>query len=85
LPTSPTWDLASFYECWWIGPGNRPGHPVLVSADTFTVGPSGAAAVQMWTAADPDDFPTMQITAGTPASIGQPGQVILSGTASDSD
>ena len=72
-----------FYECWWVGPGNRPGHPVLVTAGTFTVGPSGTATVQMWTAADPDTFQTMQITAGTPASTGQQGQIILTGTNSD--
>jgi anti-sigma-K factor RskA len=73
-----------FYGCWWIGPGNRPGHPVLVSAGSFTVGASGTAKVQMWTAANPDTYPTMEIAAGTPASTGE-GQVILTGTASDSD
>jgi hypothetical protein len=39
----------------------------------------------MWTAADPDDFPTMQITVGTAASAGQQGQVILSGAVPDDD
>ncbi len=73
-----------FYGCWWVGPGNRPGHPVLVTAGSFTVGPSGTAKVQMWTAADPDSYPTMQIAAGTSASTGE-GQVVLTGTASDSD
>jgi anti-sigma-K factor RskA len=71
-----------FYGCWWIGPGNRPGHPVLVTAGSFTVGPSGTAKVQMWTAANPDTYSTMQIAAGTSASIGE-GQVVLTGTASD--
>jgi anti-sigma-K factor RskA len=73
-----------FYECWWVGPGSRPGHPVLVSAGSFTIGPSGAATVQMWTAANPDTFSTMQITAGTPASTGE-GQVVLAGAVTDSD
>jgi hypothetical protein len=72
-----------FYECWWSGPGNRPGHAVLIAAGTFTVGPSGAATVQMSSAANPDNFPTVRITAQNPASSGQPGQVILVGTASD--
>jgi anti-sigma-K factor RskA len=77
-------DLGSgrYYECWWVGAGNRPGHPVRVSAGTFTVGSSGGATVQMWTAADPDDFPTMQITVGSPAGTAQ-GQVILAGSAVD--
>jgi anti-sigma-K factor RskA len=73
-----------FYECWWVGPGNRPGHPVLVSAGSFTVGRSGTATVQMWTAADPDAFSTVQITAGTSASTSE-GQVVLAGAVTDSD
>ena len=72
-----------FYECWWAGPGNRPGHPVLISAGTFTVGWSGTVTVQMWTAANPDTFPHIQITAQTPASTGQHGQIILAGTNSN--
>ncbi len=75
--------LGRFYECWWVSPGNRSGHPVLISAGTFTVGPSGTATVQMWTAANPDTFPAVQITAETPANTGQRGQIILAGTASD--
>ena len=72
-----------FYECWYAGPGNRPGHLALITAGTFTVGSSGAATVQMWSAADPDTFPTMQITAETPGGGAQHGQPVLSGTASD--
>ena len=73
------------YQCWWVGPGNRPGHPRLVSAGTFTVGPSGTVFVQMWTAADPDDFPAVEITLGSAARPGQPGRVVLSGTVDDDD
>jgi anti-sigma-K factor RskA len=72
-----------FYECWWVGPGNRPGKPVWISAGTFIVGPSGSVTAHMWTAADPDAFKTMEITAETTAGTGQPGQVVLTGTASD--
>jgi hypothetical protein len=68
-----------FYQCWW-GPGN--GHS-LVSAGTFTVGPSGTATVQMWTAADPDDFPAIEITLDSAALPGQLGRVVLSGTVED--
>jgi anti-sigma-K factor RskA len=69
-----------FYECRWVGQGNHPG---LIGAGSFTVGPSGSATVQMGSAADPDTFQTMEIVAETPASAGQQGQVVLTGTASD--
>jgi Anti-sigma-K factor rskA len=71
------------YQCWWVGPGNSPSHPRLVSAGTFTVGPSGTATVQMSTAAAPDDFPTVEITLDSTARPGQPGRVVLSGTVAD--
>ncbi len=81
----PATGPGQFYQCWWVGPGNRPGHPLLVSAGTFTVGPSGTATVQMWTAADPDSFPTIEITLDSAAQPGQPGRVVLSGTVHDDD
>jgi anti-sigma-K factor RskA len=70
-----------FYECWYAGPGSRPGHPQLITAGTFTVGPSGTGTVQMWSAADPRTFPIMQITAETAGDGGQHGRIILTGTA----
>lgn len=69
-----------FYECWYIGPGSRPGHPQLITAGTFTVGPSGTATIQMWSAADPRTFPTMQITTETAGDGSQHGRIILAGT-----
>ncbi len=69
-----------FYECWYAGPGSRPGHPVLITAGTFTIGRSGSASMQMWSAADPRTFPTMQITAGRVGDDGPRGPIILSGT-----
>jgi len=74
-----------FYQCWWVGSGNRPGHPRLVSAGTFTVGTSGTATVQMSTAADPDDFSRVEITLDSAAQPGQPGRVVLSGNVVDDD
>jgi len=74
-----------FYECWWIGSDNRPGHPDVINAGTFTVGRSGTATVQMWAAANPDTYPTMEITVGTPHSTSPQGQTVLVGTASDDD
>jgi anti-sigma-K factor RskA len=72
-----------FYQCWWVGAGNRPGHPSRVSAGTFTVSPSGTASVQMWTAADPDDFSKVEITLDSATEPGQPGRIVLSGTVGD--
>jgi len=72
-----------FYQCWWVGPDNRPGHPDLISAGTFTVGPSGSATAHMWTAANPETYKGMEITAETTAGTGQPGHVVLTGTATD--
>jgi anti-sigma-K factor RskA len=72
-----------FYECWWVGQGNRPGRPDLISAGTFIVGPSGSATAHMWTAADPETYKAMEITAETTAGIGHPGHLVLTGTTSD--
>jgi hypothetical protein len=70
-----------FYECWYVGPGNQTAHSGLVTAGTFTVNPAGSAAVQMWSAADPRAFPVMEITIQEAGDAGQPGAVLLSGTA----
>jgi len=70
-----------FYECWYAGPGNRPGHPELITAGTFLVGSGGTGSFTMWSAADPHVFKTMQITVERPGDAGQHGQVILTGTA----
>jgi anti-sigma-K factor RskA len=70
-----------FYQCWWVGPGHLPP----VSAGTFTVGASGSVSVQMSTAANPDDYSTVEITLGSAARPGQPGPVVLSGTVADDD
>jgi anti-sigma-K factor RskA len=70
-----------FYECWYTGPGNRPGHPELITAGTFTVGPGGTGRFTMWSAANPQVFKTMQITVERPGGAGQHGPAILTGTA----
>jgi len=70
-----------FYECWYAGPASRPGRPRLITAGTFTVSRTGTATAQMWSAADPRTFPTMQITAETSGDGSQHGHIILTGTA----
>ncbi len=70
-----------FYECWLALAGNKPGYPILISAGTFSIGRSGSASMSMWSAADPRQFRTMEITIGTVGDAGQHGRVILSGVA----
>ena len=77
----PPLGSGQFYECWYAGPGNRLGRPELITAGTFTVGPSGTGSFTMWSAANPKVFQTMQISAERPGDAGQHGQVILTGTA----
>ncbi len=70
-----------FYECWYSSPDSTRVQPILITAGTFTVGASGNATMQMWSAADPRQFPTMEITEESPGDAAQHGQVILSGHA----
>jgi hypothetical protein len=75
-PTRP----GQYYGCWYTGPGNRPGQPQLITAGSFTVGPSGTADLTMWSAANPARLPTMEITTDTGTGAA-PGQQILVGRA----
>lgn len=77
----PALGAGQFYECWYAGPDNRPGHPDLITAGTFVVDRTGSETFNMWSAADPGKFSTMQITAEQPGDASQHGKVILSGTA----
>jgi Anti-sigma-K factor rskA/Putative zinc-finger len=70
-----------FYECWYASKNSTASHPKLITAGSFTAGASGSVNVQMWSAADPRDFPTMQITVESAGDASQHGMVILSGTA----
>jgi len=78
LPALPP---GQFYECWYAGPDNRPGHPDLITAGTFVVNHSGNGTFTMWSAANPAQFRTMQIAAEQPGDVSQQGAVLLSGTA----
>ena len=70
-----------YYQCWYAGPGRRPGHRELIAAGTFTTGRSGTASIMMWSAADPGRFPRMEITAEAPGDGGMHGTVVLTGLA----
>jgi hypothetical protein len=70
-----------YYECWYAGPGRRPGHRELIPAGTFTTGRADTVSITMWSAADPSQFPTMEITAEAPGDGRQHGLVVLTGMA----
>jgi hypothetical protein len=67
-----------FFECWYAGPNNRPGHPQLITGGTFS---SSNGTFTMWSAADPGTFRVMQITEEQAGAGSQQGKVILRGTA----
>jgi anti-sigma factor RsiW len=71
LPANPP---GTYYECWFVGPGDTEEAPNRVSAGTFTVGADGTATVTMVSAADAGRFPRMGVTLepddGNPARTG---------------
>ena len=71
LPANPP---GTYYECWFVGPGDTEEQPNRVSAGTFTVDAAGNATVTMISAADPARFPKMGVTLepddGNPARTG---------------
>ncbi len=64
----------TYYECWFVGPGDTEQQPNRVSAGTFTVGADGTATIRMISAADAARFPKMGVTLepddGNPARTG---------------
>jgi Anti-sigma-K factor rskA/Putative zinc-finger len=70
------------YECWYAGADNAPGHPDLISAGSFEVGPDGSATeVQMWTVVDLKHQKglTMLITREPDTNPALTGPLVLSG------
>jgi hypothetical protein len=73
----PGLGAGQFYECWYAGAGNRPGHPKLITAGTFT---ARTGSFTMWSAADPGKFRRMLITAQSAGNPGKPGLTVLEGS-----
>jgi anti-sigma-K factor RskA len=67
-----------YYECLWVGPGNQ-----MISAGTFTVDASGSASVQMWSDANPDNLPTVEVVIKQADRPVQQGTAVLTGKYSD--
>ena len=66
---------SQWYTCWYVSRNGR-----VTSAGTFQVRDGGSWTFPMTSAADPHDFPTMEITLGPPSNNGElAGPVILSG------
>ena len=58
----PANEAGTFYECWLVGPSERPEAPSRVSVGTVTVGADGTADVVWVSAADPAQYPKMGVT-----------------------
>ncbi|MEQ1786007.1 MAG: anti-sigma factor [Acidimicrobiales bacterium] len=60
LPILPTGEL---YEVWFVGPGDRPGHPDRISAGTFHPDAEGRSDVELTAAVVPIQYPVIAVTA----------------------
>jgi anti-sigma-K factor RskA len=60
LPILPKGD---YYELWFVGPGDRPGHRNRISAGTFHPDQQGRSHVRFAAAVDPTKFPVLSVTA----------------------
>jgi anti-sigma factor RsiW len=58
----PANESGTYYECWFVGPGDTEEQPNRVSVGTFTVGTDGTATVVMTSSADPARYPKMGVT-----------------------
>jgi len=67
---------AQWYECWCVSPKGK-----VATAGTFLVPDSGTGTFSMTAAADPADFPTMEVRLETPDKTGarQGGRLVLRG------
>jgi hypothetical protein len=52
-----------YYELWFVGPGDSPGHPNRISAGTFHPDPYGRSHVRLAAAVDPARYPVLAVTA----------------------
>ena len=70
----PVASPGAYYECWYVSDDERAGKPERVSGGTFVVAADGSARVLVRTAADPRDYPLMEVTLepddGDPAATG---------------
>jgi hypothetical protein len=52
-----------YYELWFVGPGDAPGHPNRISAGTFHPDEHGRSHVRFAAAVDPAQYPVLAVTA----------------------
>ncbi len=64
----------TYYELWFVGPGDTPGSPNRIPAGTWHPDKRGITDVRFLIAADPMIFPEIEVTKeppdGNPASSG---------------
>lgn len=68
----------TYYELWFVGPGDAPGAPNRISAGTWHPDKRGVTDVRFLIAADPSIFPEIEVTKEPPDGDPAPsGDVVL--------
>ena len=74
LPILPE---GSYYELWFVGPGDRRGSPNRISAGTFHPDPEGRSNVRFAAAVDPQKYPELAVTTEPGDGDPSPGRDVL--------
>ena len=76
--TVPIIPKGTYYELWFVGPGDTPGTPNRISAGTWHPDTRGITDVRFLIAADPELFPDIEVTEEPPDGDPAPsGRVVL--------
>jgi len=60
--TVPIIPKGTYYELWFVGPGDTPNRPNRISAGTWHPDKKGITDVRFLIAADPEKFPDIEVT-----------------------
>ena len=76
--TVPVIPKGTYYELWFVGPGDAPGSPNRISAGTWHPDKRGITDVRFLIAADPELLPDIEVTREPPDGDPRPsGRVVL--------
>ncbi len=79
--TIPKIPKGTYYELWFVGPGDAPQTPNRISAGTWHPDKLGVTDVRFLIAADPKKFPDIEVTREPPDGDPRPsGRVVLEST-----
>ena len=79
--TVPIIPKGTYYELWFVGPGDAPNRPNRISAGTWHPDKKGITDVRFLIAADPEKFPDIEVTKEPPDGDPRPsGNVVLAST-----